>query len=34
MIQCQNVNIMNDRTLQIRKRKREAEELKEAFIKK
>ena len=34
MIQCQNENIMNDRILQVRKRKREAEELKEAFIKK
>lgn len=28
MVQCQNENIINERNLQVRKRKREAEELK------
>ena len=34
MIQAQNENIINDRNLQVRKRKREAEEIKQIFVKK
>ena len=34
MIQAQNENIINERNLQVRKRKREAEEIKEIFVKK
>ena len=34
MIQCKNENILNERTIQIRKRKREGEELKKLLMKK
>lgn len=34
IIECQNENIINERSLQVRKRKREAQELKKIFIKK